>query len=267
MRRFLRIFRNYALVAAAVFLLQWFPIPVLGAFVMLAFGIFWIGAIVHLFMLDVTVQVFLGRLPRSILIIPATFYAAGLAVGLSSDIPAWRWQSGQQWFEIDKQIPADTHGLTFSDRDDAIAVTLGNGFLFEKLGFKLFERGSEPPSSYYLMIGGGSCAGARVLQFSATTIRPTCQPISLYIDRNDVATVGTLTGAHIRKRSYFLFPTAGCGLVDNPASWQCDWLVSPLWRDAYVGYYTSVNGTSGKAFSILMAALAELRANPAPAPQ
>jgi hypothetical protein len=29
MRLFLRIFRNYALVAAAIFLLQWFPVPVL----------------------------------------------------------------------------------------------------------------------------------------------------------------------------------------------------------------------------------------------
>ena len=97
MRLFLRIFRNDALVAAAIFLLQWFPLPVLGAFVMIGFGIFWIGVVVHVFMMVIAVQSIIGALPRLFLIIPGTFYAAGLAVGLYSDIP-FTWQSQQRWF-------------------------------------------------------------------------------------------------------------------------------------------------------------------------
>lgn len=259
MRRFFRIFTNYALFAAAIFLLQWFPVT--GVFLMFAFGIFWIGVIVHVFMVHITVLSFIGALPRLILILPGTFYAAGLAVGLYSNIPALRWQSQQQWVQIDKQISADTHDLTFFDRDDAI--WLKAGIQPEKFGFKLFDRGSEHPSSY-LVIGGGSCANSSVIQFRSATIRRSCQPISLYVGGNDDAIVATLSGAHIRSRSYFLFPTAGCGLVDDPSSWVCTWLVSPLWRDAYVGYYTSLNGTSGSAASILMSALGQLRGQPAP---
>jgi hypothetical protein len=263
MRLFLRIFRNYALVAAAVFLLQWFPVPVLGAFVMIGFGILWIGVVVHLFMMVITVQSIIGKLPRLFLIIPGTFYAAGLAVGLYSNIPVLRWQSQQQWFQIDKQIPMDTHDLAFFDRDDAIWFKYGGALQPEKFGFKLIDRGPDHPSPY-LVIGGGSCADSSVIKFSSATIRPSCQPISLYAGRNDEETVGTLSGAHIRTRSYFLFPSAGCGLVDNPSSWVCTWFVSPLWHDSYVGYYTSVNGTSGSATSILMSALGQLRGKPAP---
>jgi hypothetical protein len=263
MRRFLRIFRNYALFAAAIFLLQWFPVPVLGAFLMIGFGIFWIGVVVHVFMIHITVLSILGALPRLILILPGTFYAAGLAVGLHSNIPALRWQSQQQWWRIDKQIPMDMRDLTFFDRIDAIEVENSDAFRPEKFGFKLFNRGLDHPSSY-LVIGGGSCADSSVIRFSSATIRPSCQPISRYVGGNDDEIVGTLSGAHIRSRSYFLFPTAGCGLIDDPASWSCEWYVSPVWRDAYVGYYTSVNGTSGSAASILMSALGQLRGQPAP---
>ena len=263
MRLFLRIFRNYALFAAAIFLLQWFPVPVLGTFLMIGFGILWIGVVVHLFMMVIMVQSVIGKLSRLTLILPGTFYAAGVAVGLYSNIPVLRWQSQQQWLQIDKQIPMDTHDLTFFDRDDAIWFKYSGAFQPEKFGFKLFDLGSDHPSSY-LVIGGGSCADSSVIQFSSATIRPSCQPISRYVGGNDDAIVGTLSGAHIRSRSYFLFPTAGCGLIANPASWRCTWFVSPLWRDAYVGYYTSVNGTSGSAASILMSALGQLRGQPAP---
>ena len=260
MRRFLRIFTGYALAAAVIFILQWSGI---GAFLMFFFGIFWIGILVHVFMIHLAIMSISGALPRLILILPGAFYAAGLAVGLYSDFPALRWQSQQQWLQVDKQIPMDTHDLTFFDRDDAIWVKASGAFQPETLGFKLFNRGPDHPLPY-VVIGGGSCADSSVIQFSSATIRPSCQPISLYVGRNDVETLGTLSGAHIRKRSYFLFPTAGCGLIDNPASWRCEWYVSPLWSDAYVGYYTSVNGTSGSAASILMSALGQLRGQPAP---
>lgn len=257
MRLFLRIFTYYALSAAAIFILQWLPIP--GVFLMILFGVFWIGVLVHLFMIHITIMSFFGGLPRLVLILPAAFYAAGLAVGLESNIPALRWQSQQQWLQVDKQISSDTHDLAFFDRDDAI--WLKAIIQPEKFGFKLIDRMSDDPSPY-VVIGGGSCANSSVIQFSSATIRRSCQPISLYVGRHDDETIGTLSGAHIRSRSYFLFPTAGCGLIDQPASWHCDWYVSPLWHDAYVGYYTSVNGISGSAASILMSALGQLRGQP-----
>ena len=243
MRLFLRIFRNYALVAAAIFLLQWFPVPVLGVFVMFAFGIFWIGVVVHVFMMVITVQSIIGALPRLFLILPGTFYATGLAVGLYSDIPVLRWQSQQQWFQIDKQIPMDTHDL-------AIPTTGTMPFRFrvpggalqpEKFGFGFSDRGSGlHPSPYAVVIGGGSCADSSVgLQFSSATIAsklPAHQPLRRPAMMK--RTVGTLSGAHLFERvPIFCFPSAGCGLVDNPSSWVCTWFVSPLWRYLYVGYF------------------------------
>ena len=139
----------------------------------------------------------------------------------------------------------DTHDLTFFDRDDAIWFKYGGALQPEKFGFKLIYRGLGPPFTLPGNWGRGSYADSSVLKFSSATIRPSCQPISLYAGRNDVETLGTLSGAHIRTRSYFLFPSAGCGLVDNPSSWVCTWFVSPLWSDAYVGYYTSVNEIRG----------------------
>ena len=133
---------------------------------MIGFGILWIGVVVHLFMMVITVQSIIGKLPRLFLIIPGSFYAAGLAVGLYSNIPVLRWQSQQQWFQIDKQIPMDTHDLAFFDRDDAIWFKYGGALQPERFGFKLIDRGSDHPSPY-LVIGGGSCADSSVIRFSS----------------------------------------------------------------------------------------------------
>ncbi len=292
MVRFLRICAVYALVALAIFILQW--IPTTGIVLMLLLGMFWIGVIVHIFMIHIMVLSIVGALPRPVLILPAIFYVAGLAMGLSSDIPASTWKNQQQWFQIDKQIPPGTHDLAFGmpinidielrDQDSALQP--------EKLGFEIFALGSPPkrlifqsdagpwcpsgqtsiasrcftespihlPSSYVVIGGiGADCRSTAVVQFSWATIYPDCALIKFLDDAGDNEIVGRLSGAVIRKRSYFLFPTAGCTLIDFPPSWPCHWYVSPLWRDAYVGYHLSTNGSSQTAASILMSALAQLR--------
>jgi hypothetical protein len=104
----------------------------------------------------------------------------------------------------------------------------------------------------------GDCPTRGVLKFSWATIYQDCEPIKL-LTSESTDIIGRLTGAVIRKRSYFLFPTAGCALVDSPPSWPCQWYLSPLWRDAYVGYHMSPNGSSPIAASILMSALAQFR--------
>jgi hypothetical protein len=301
MGRFFRIFAVYALIAAAVFVLQW--IPQTGIFLMLLLGMFWIGVLVHAFMIQITVMSIVGALPRPILILPATFYAAGLAWGLSSEIPASRWQSQQQWLRIDKQIPPQTRDLSFTNPINHVGLELmhqDSAFRPERFGFELFatERpyhrlifrsdanpwcpsgqvvlgdrcfATEPierPSSYVLIgqsvFGGseGDCPTG-VLKFWWATIYPDCEPIKLLTgESTDI--IGRLTGAVIRKRSYLLFPTAGCALLDSPPGWPCQWYLSPLWRDAYVGYHMSPNGSSPTAASILMSALAQLRGQTVP---
>jgi hypothetical protein len=301
MRRFLHIFGIYALVVTAIFILQW--IPATGIFLMFFLGMFWIGVIVHLFMIQITVMSIMGALPRPILILPGAFYAAGLATGLSSDIPASNWKSQQQWLRIDKQVPPDTRDVEFATGIYTISVELSHqdrAFEPEKLGFELFvfRSSSEPtrrlifqsaatswcpsgqitlagrcfttspidhPSSY-LVIGGNreGCPAMPVMQLSWATIYPDCEPIRFLDADGNNEIVGHLFGAIIRKRSYFLFPTAGCMLIDSPPSWPCQWYVSPLWRDAYVGYHLSPNGSSPSAASTLMAALAQLRGQTAP---
>jgi hypothetical protein len=305
MRRFSRIFLIYALVAAAIFVLQW--IPQTGIFLMFLLGMFWIGVVVHVFMIHITIISIQGALPRLFLILPAAFYAAGLVAGLSSDIPASRWQSQQQWLRVDQQVPADTRDIAFVDDIGTVGLELmdqDRAFRPEKLGFELFTLGSNQrpdlrvifqsdalgrcpngemvlgdrcfitrpinrPSSYVVVgqsIFGGSeadCPATRVMQFSWATIYPDCEPIKLHLGGDDEV-VGRLSGAVIRKRSYFLFPTAGCALLADPPSWPCLWYVSPLWRDVYVGYHLSPNGSSRRAASILMSALAQLRGQTEP---
>lgn len=300
MRRFLRISTVYALVAAAIFILQ--LIPQTGIFLMFVLGMFWIGVVVHVFMIQITIMSMIGALPRLILILPGTFYAAGLAVGLFSDIHATSWESQQQWLRVDKQVPSDTRNLAFADPINIVGLELmhqDRAFRPEKLGFELLIVGSSPkpdlrlmgqsdanpwcpsgqtvladrcfatrpidhPSSYVLIgqsimrRSAGDCPTTGVLRFSWATIYPDCEPITLQVG-GDHEIVGRLSGAIIRKRSYFLFPTAGCALVDDPPSWPCQWYVSPLWRDADVGYHLSPNGSSRSAASILMSALGQLR--------
>ena len=56
MERFLRLFAKYALAAALIFVLQWwFPIPF--GFVMFLGGLFWIGILVHVFMIHITTHI------------------------------------------------------------------------------------------------------------------------------------------------------------------------------------------------------------------
>jgi hypothetical protein len=298
MRRFFRIFAVYALIATAIFVLQW--IPEIGIFLMLALGMLWIGVIVHVFMIQVTVMSIMGALPRLVLILPGTFYAAGLAMGLSTDIPASSWQSQQQWLRIDKQVPPDTRDVAFATDIYTVGVELSHqdrAFEPEKLGFELFALGSSPkrltfqsdanswcpsgtiilvgrcfslrpidlPSSYVVIGGsGGDCPATPVMQFFWATIYPNCEPIRFLDAGGGNEIVGRLSGAVIRKRSYFLFPTAGCMLLDSPPSWPCQWYVSPLWRDAYVGYHLGSSGSSRTAASILMSALAQLRGQTPP---
>jgi hypothetical protein len=302
MKRFLRILAIYGLIAAAIFILQW--IPQSGIFLMLFLGMFWIGVLVHVFMIQITIMAIIGALPRYILIIPGVFYAAGFAMGLSSDIPASRWQSQQQWLRIDKQIPLQTRDLTFTNPINIVGLEFmgqDRAFRPEKLGFELFALARpyqrlvfhpdthpwcpsgqmvfgdrcyttqpiERPSSYVLIgqsiFAGsqGDCPSVGVMKFSWATIYPDCEPIKLLTSEN-AEIIGRLTGAVVRKRSYFLFPTAGCTLLDSPPGWPCAWYVSPLWRDAYVGYHLSPNGSSRSAASLLMSALARLRSQTVP---
>lgn len=297
MGRFLRISAVYALIAAAIFVLQWFPQT--GIFLMLFLGMFWIGVIVHVFMIHITVMSIAGALPRLILIVPGFFYAAGVAMGLSSDIPASRWQSQQQWLRIDKQVPADTRDVAFANPINIVGVELSNqesAFEPEKLGFALFAIGSPPkrvifqsdgnpwcpsgqmvlagrcfttqpialPSSYVVIGGNGADCPAGVTKLSWATIYRDCEPIRFLGAGGDNEIVGRLTGAIIRKRSYFLFPTAGCMLIDSPLGWPCQWYVSPLWRDADVGYHLGASGSSRTAASLLMSALRQLRGQAPP---
>jgi hypothetical protein len=297
MERLLRIFAVYALIAAVIFVLQ--LIPQTGIFLMFVLGMLWIGVVVHAFIIHITILAISGGLPRLVLVIPCVFYAAGLAVGLSSDIFA-----SKHWLQIDKQIPPDTHDLAFSSTINFIGRELRDqdaSFQPEKLGFGVFtvRRGLQPdlrltfesdghrwcpggqvlfdegcfstspiehPSSY-LFIGesgawGGGCPEHATLVTKKNywaTIFPQCQPIRLHVGGVEEL-VGYLFGALIRKRSYFLFPTAGCGLVDSSPGWpHCQWWVSPLWRDAKVGFYLDTNGSSRSAVAILMAALGQLR--------
>jgi hypothetical protein len=302
MKRLRRVFAIYALIAAAIFLLQLFPYT--GIVLMLLLGMFWIGVVVHVFMIQIAVMAIAGALPRTVLIVPAIFYAAGVAAGLSSDIPASRWQSQQQWLRIDKQVPPATHDLAFTGPINIVGLELMRQdqiFRPEKLEFELFalsrpygrlifHSGANPwcpsgqlvlgdrcyttepierPPSYVLIgqsvFGGnqGDCPAMGVTKFSWATIYPDCEPIKL-LTSESTELVGRLTGAVVRKRSYFLFPTAGCTLLYSSPGWPCSWYVAPLWRDAYVGYHMSPNGSSTSAAGLLMSALAQLRGQTPP---
>jgi len=297
MRRLLRLFLKYALAAAVIFMLQWLPVP--GVYLMLFGGMLWIGVLVHAFMIQVAYLSMRGALPRLALIVPGVFYAAGIGLGTLSDIPASRWQSQQQWLRIDKQVPAGTRDLAFADGIYIVAGQMsdqGRAFEPEKFGFALFDlavgrmpdrrvilepaadgrcpngqarlanrcfttRPTERPSSYVLIGGqGDGCAKTQkdVLRFVWGTIFPSCEPIKLHAGGDDEI-VGRLSGAIILKHSYFLFPTAGCTLIDQPASWSCQWLMSPRWRGAYFGYQLGLSASSPNATAILMSALAQLR--------
>jgi hypothetical protein len=303
MKLFFHISGKYAFVAAAIFVLQ--LIPITGLFLMFLLGPFWIGVVVHVYMIQIAGMSMTGALPRLILLVPGAFYAAGLAAGLSSDIGASRWESQQQWVRIDKQVPADTHyvGFTSSGDFDAAIYWLpkefsnqNGAFEPEKLGFELFSRDGNPdhriavdekcqsgsvtiasrcytlspmdtPSSY-LLIGGDvpSCPSSPIdgTEFSWGTVGgPYCTAITLIADGQGEM-VGIFSGALLEERLYFLFPTAGCGLVDNPSSWVCEWYVSPRWRKNYVGYFLSINGSSPSSGATLMSALAQLRGQTLP---
>jgi hypothetical protein len=288
MQLFFRLSTKYALAAAAIFVLQALPFPV-GGLLMILGGILWIGVLVHGFMIHITIMSMSGAIPRLILLLPGAFYGAGLAMGLASDIPASRWQSHQQWLRIDKRVPPGTREVAFADTSFSLELRgQDRAFQPEKLGFELFDLAKgifqpydkscpsqewtaqgrctatpmERPSAYVLI--GGKGDGCPIMEegvrhFSWGTIIPGCEPITLRVGDYDGMTLGWLSGAIVKKRSYFLFPTAGCGLVDHPPSWVCTWLVSPMWRDSYVGYYLSINGSSRSNASILMSALAQLR--------
>jgi len=94
MKLFFHLCGKYAFVATAIFMLQ--LIPITGLFLMFLLGLFWIGVLVHVFMIHITVLSISGALPRLILIFPGAFYAVGLAAGLYSDVGASSWQSQQR---------------------------------------------------------------------------------------------------------------------------------------------------------------------------
>lgn len=101
----------YAVVIAAIFLLQYFPYT--GIFLMMVGASRWIGVVVHIFILHIAFEALTRRLPRWMLIVPGLFYTAGVGLGLYSDVMVHCWKGAQEWLRIDKQIPADVRFLVF----------------------------------------------------------------------------------------------------------------------------------------------------------
>jgi hypothetical protein len=287
MKRFFRLFGKYALVIAAIFLAQLFPLT--GIFLMFLFGFFWIGVIVHVFMIHTTILALKREIPRLVLIVPVTFYAVGIFMGLQSHLAVANWEKQQQWVRIYKQAPPGTHEIAFDGLINWIGVELDSNFQPEKQGFRLLdppstrltaqgnvsagcethqlivahrcytESKTNSPTSYLLVGRSDSCPNTPTIKSSMATILPLCSSITLVSGTKDTDLIANLSGAFVETRAYVLFPTAGCALIDNPASWGCEWFASPQWIKTYVGYVLSSNSASPNSSSILMSVLSQLR--------
>ncbi len=288
--------KRYAVAIAVVFLLQLFPVT--GIFLMMLLAILWIGAIVQLFMLQVSVEALTWRMPMTMLVVPAAFYAAGIGLGLYSDVMAARWGASQEWLRIDKQIPADVHYVTFEPWNLIVGTSLDDPkgiFRPETLGFELIRIGRE--NVRLVMVDSPNdpqCRGQKLLKigdrcFKAEPIeRPAVflrigtfdwerdpgwspppnyfwgeihkKPFNLVLhEHGGQDRVGRLQGATIDKPIYVIFPIAGCALISSRAAWECDWSFTLKLRQQFVGFWPSVNGASPDTPSLLMAALRQLR--------
>jgi hypothetical protein len=74
------IISTYAIVASAIFLLQAFPRT--GIFLMFAMGVLWIGLLIHVAMVHLTVASLNNLIPRKWIAVPIAYYGGGFALYL-----------------------------------------------------------------------------------------------------------------------------------------------------------------------------------------
>ena len=143
MGRFARMTLVFAVIGAILLVLPF--VPGIGTAVQFFGGAFWFGLLLHVFMLVVAVRALTGAIPRRFLLLPAGFYAVGVAAGLISDDMAARWIAGQDWLRVDGPVPAETRYLAFDSWSQVTGPGLRHAELRpERYGFAWAVL-NEPP--------------------------------------------------------------------------------------------------------------------------
>ena len=166
MDRFARITLVFAVIGTIVLVLPF--LPGIGTAVQFFGGAFWFGLVLHGYMLAVAIRALTGALPRRLLLLPAGFYAAGIAAGLVSDAMAVRWMAGQDWLRVTAPVPAETRYVAFDSWSQLTGPGLRQAALRpERYGFEWAVVNDPPHPSmprvsrrYVLAEGQSDCPRA-----------------------------------------------------------------------------------------------------------
>jgi hypothetical protein len=295
--RFVRLAGIYAAIALGCLLVQLFPIP--GVFVMPLRSFFWIGAVIHVFMIHVAVLALRRKIPRLFSLIPFLFYGTGIVGGLYGDAMVAKWSAAQRWHGVARQVPAgvryvavDPWALVGGEARDKSSVFEPGAVGFELAVIDIGASVDRPGHNARLIPQARTARHCRrgTLKLGAVCLKgePMARPDAFLVVRdakepsravampwgtvhhgalsivlNDGGreeTVGELRRASIVNTfSYFLYPTFGCGLDAGGTTWACGGLVWWPFRSFHLGFNTDARAPAPDSLGVLMAALVELR--------
>jgi hypothetical protein len=102
---------KYAAIALAIFLVQAFPYA--GIFLMVAGGPFLIGILFNIYLIHIIFGTLSQRRSRWLLAIPVASYSLSAALGVYSDLMAYRWLQDKNLIQIETNIPNSVRHITF----------------------------------------------------------------------------------------------------------------------------------------------------------